>query len=500
MHEIRCPHCSKSFTVDEASYAEIVRQVRTAEFEQELHDRLTLAAAEKDKAVELAETRAAGEMQKTAAAKDTEIADLRAQLKSEELNRQIAVAEALGTVEKERDSLVTRLEQIEAEKASQLERAEADKASQLELAESKASGALQQAVAAKDAEIRDLRAKLDADGTAQVLAVTKAVALVEKERDAVKGDLERATLEKELGEKSLKDRYETQLKDRDDTIERLKDLKARLSTKMLGETLELHCETEFNRMRALAFPRAYFEKDNDASSGTKGDYVFREHDPNGIEVVSIMFEMKNESDTTATKQKNEDFFKKLDKDRNDKGCEYAVLVTMLEPENELYNHGIMDVSYKYPKMYVVRPQFFLPIITILRNASLNALEYKSQLELARAQNVDITNFEEELDTFKTQFGRNYDLASRKFHTAIDEIDKAILRLTKVKEELLGSENNLRLANEKASKMTIKKLTRGNPTMAAKFAALEAGKELGDGSDRGNGSDGDDGGETGGELD
>lgn len=463
MHEIKCPHCSKSFTVDEASYAEIVRQVRTAEFDHELHERLAMAAEEKDKAVELAEARAAGEMQKSAAAKDAEIANLHAKLKSEEISRQLAVTEALAEVEKERDALAVRLEQAATEKKAQLD-----------LAESHAAGALQQAVSAKEAEIRDLKAKLDAEGTAKKLAVTEAVALVEKDRDSIRNDLKRATLEKELGEKSLRDLYETQLKDRDDTIERLKDLKARLSTKMLGETLELHCETEFNRMRSVAFPNAYFEKDNDASSGTKGDYVFRENDPNGIEVVSIMFEMKNEADTTATKQKNEDFFKKLDKDRNDKNCEYAVLVTMLEPESELYNHGIVDVSYRYPKMFVVRPQFFLPMITLLRNAGLSALEYKSQLELAKAQNVDITDFEEQLETFKSQFGRNYDLASRKFHSAIDEIDKAIGRLQKVKEELLGSENNLRLANDKASKMSIKKLTRDNPTMTEKFAALEAG--------------------------
>lgn len=467
MHEIVCPHCNKAFTVDEAGYAEIVRQVRNSEFDHELHERLALAAAEKEKAVELAEARAAGELQKAAAAKDAEISDLQAKLEAEGVARQLAVTEALAAVEKERDAL-----------ASQLERASATKAAELELAESKAAGALQQSVAAKDAEIQELKAKLAADGVAKELAVTTAVAQVEKERVSLKNELERANLEKALVEKSLKEKYETQIKDRDDAIERLKDLKARLSTKMLGETLEQHCETEFNQIRAAAFPRAYFEKDNDTSFGTKGDFVFRDTDENGVEVVSIMFEMKNESDTSATRQKNEDFFKKLDKDRNDKGCEYAVLVSMLEPDSELYNVGIVDVSHRYPKMYVVRPQFFLQIITLLRNVSMNALEYKSQLELVKAQNVDITGFEEELETFKTAFGKNYDLASRKFHAAIDEIDKAIARLHKVKDELLGSERNLRYANDKASNMTIKKLTRGNPTMTEKFAALKASTSMG----------------------
>jgi hypothetical protein len=462
VHEIVCPHCAKAFTVDEAGYAEIVRQVRTEEFDNELHERLALAAAEKDRAVELAEARAAGELQKAAAAKDAEIHDLQAKLKAEEVARQLAVREALAVVEKERDSLEGQLETVAAAKKAELE-----------LAESKAAAALQQSVAAKEAEIQKLKAKLEADGVAKELAVAHAVGQVEKERDTLRHDLERATLEKELVERSLKEKYETQIKDRDDAIERLRDLKARLSTKMLGETLEQHCETEFNQIRAAAFPRAYFEKDNDTSYGTKGDFVFRDTDENGIEVVSIMFEMKNESDTSATRQKNEDFFKKLDKDRNDKGCEYAVLVSMLEPDSELYNVGIVDVSHRYPKMYVVRPQFFLQIITLLRNVSMNALEYKSQLELVKSQNVDITGFEEKLETFKTAFGKNYDLASRRFHSAIDEIDKAIARLHKVKEDLLGSERNLRLANDKASNMTIKKLTRGNPTMTAKFAALES---------------------------
>lgn len=276
-------------------------------------------------------------------------------------------------------------------------------------------------------------------------------------------------LEKQLAEKSLKDKYETQVKDRDDAIERLRDMKARLSTKMVGETLEQHCETEFNRVRAMAFPRAYFEKDNDARTGSKGDYIFRDSVETGTEIVSIMFEMKNESDETASKKKNEDFLKELDRDRTEKGCEYAVLVSLLEPDSELYNTGIVDVSHRYSKMYVVRPQFFIPIITLLRNAAQNSLKYKTELALVKAQNIDITNFEEELEAFKTGFARNYELASKKFKTAIEEIDKTIDHLQKTKDALLGSENNLRLANNKADDLTVKKLTKGNPTMAAKFA-------------------------------
>ena len=273
----------------------------------------------------------------------------------------------------------------------------------------------------------------------------------------------------------MKEKYETQIKDRDDAIERLRDMKARLSTKMVGETLEQHCETEFNRIRATAFPRAYFEKDNDVRSGSKGDYIFRDSDEGGTEIVSIMFEMKNENDETATKKKNEDFLKELDKDRIEKGCEYAVLVSLLEPDSELYNTGIIDVSHRHPKMYIVRPQFFIPIITLLRNAAMNSLKYKSELALVKAQNIDITNFETQLDTFKTAFAKNYDLASRRFQTAIDEIDKSIDHLQKTKEALLGTDRNLRLANDKAQDVTIKKLTRGNPTMAAKFAELKDGR-------------------------
>jgi hypothetical protein len=391
MHEIICPHCRKAFKIDEAGYADILKQVRDGEFEQQLHERLELAEQEKRNAVALAEA--------------------------------------------------------------------------------KLANVSQQAAAAKDAEIQALRAKLEAGGMAQQLAIAQALGGVEKERDALKSGLERAQLEKALAEKSLKDKYETQLKDRDDAIERLRDMKARLSTKMVGETLEQHCETEFNRIRATAFPRAYFEKDNDARTGSKGDFIFRDADEAGTEIVSIMFEMKNESDLTASKSKNEDFLKELDKDRNEKGCEYAVMVSLLEPDNEFYNTGIVDMFHRYPKMYIVRPQFFIPIITLLRNAAMNSMKYKTELALVKAQSVDITNFENELETFKSAFARNYDLASQKFQKAIDEIDKSIDHLQKTKDALIGTDRNLRLANDKAQDVTIKKLTRGNPTMAAKFSDL-----------------------------
>jgi len=462
MHEIICPHCSKAFKIDEAGYADILKQVRNSEFDQALHERLELAEQDKRNAVELAQTRLASEMQKTATAKDVEIQALKAKLDAAELARTHAVTAALNTVEKQRDTL-----------AHELEQTKHDKQATARLAEAKLEHELHKAAATKEADVRALQSKLDAIELAQKLAITEAVSAVEKERDAMKNGLERVELEKQLAEQSLKDKYETQLKDRDDAIERLRDMKARLSTKMVGETLEQHCEIEFNRVRAMAFPKAYFEKDNDARSGSKGDYIFRDSDDAGTEIVSIMFEMKNENDRTATKNRNEDFLKELDKDRSEKGCEYAVLVSLLEPDHELYNTGIVDVFHRYPKMYVVRPQFFLPLITLLRNAALNSLKYKSELALVRAQNIDITHFETDLDTFKTAFARNYDLASRNFDTAIVEIDKSILHLQKTKEALLGADRNLRLANDKAQDVTIKKLTKGNPTMATKFAELES---------------------------
>jgi hypothetical protein len=461
MHDIICPHCGKAFKIDEAGYADILKQVRDGAFEQQLHERLELAEQDKRNAVELARAQLAGDLQKAVAGKDSEIQGLQARLDAGEVARKLAVSEALGALQKERDAL-----------AGQLDRARQEKESEARLADARRLGELQQTAAAKDAEIQALKSRLDALALAQKLAVTEAVSTVERERDELKGGLARAALEKQLAEQALRDKYETQIKDRDDAIERLRDMKARLSTKMVGETLEQHCETEFNRIRATAFPRAYFEKDNDARSGSKGDYIFRDTDAGDTEIVSIIFEMKNESDRTATKNRNEDFLKELDRDRTEKGCEYAVLVSLLEPESELYNTGIVDMFHRYPKMYVVRPQFFIPIITLLRNAAMNSLKYKSELALVRAQNIDITKFETELETFKSAFARNYDLASGHFQKAIAEIDKSIDHLQKTKDALLGTDRNLRLANDKAQDVTIKKLTRGNPTMAAKFADLK----------------------------
>lgn len=461
MHKITCPHCGKAFEIDEAGYADILKQVRDSEFEQQLHDRLELAEQDKQNAIELAKTKAASELQRAAAAKDAEIQELKGKLDAGDIARKLAVSEALSAVEKERDALANKLQQ-----------ASHDKLSEAQLAEARLVNALQKAASTKDSEIQDLKAKLDAIALAQMLAISEAVNDVEKERDALKNGLDRSELEKQLATNALKEKYETQIKDRDDAIERLRDMKARLSTKMVGETLEQHCETEFNRLRATAFPKAYFEKDNDAKSGSKGDYIFRDMDDVRNEIVSIMFEMKNENDATLTKKKNEEFLKELDKDRTEKGCEYAVLISLLEPDSELYNTGIVDVSHRYPKMYVVRPQFFIPIITLLRNAAVNSLQYKSELALVKAQNIDITKFETELDSFKSGFARNFDLASKRFQTAIDEIDKSIDHLKKTKEALEGADRNLRLANDKAQDVTIKKLTRGNPTMATKFSELK----------------------------
>ncbi len=461
MHDILCPHCGKAFKIDESGYADILQQVRDAAFEQQLHERLTLAEQEKQTAIELATIRLSQEWQQKSAVQEVELEQLRARLAAGEIARQLAVNEALSTVEKERDALNHALAQARQEQAAAAR-----------WAEEKLASALQQAVVNKDSEIQSLKAQVEAMAVAQKLALSEAVHAVEKERDALQGHLARTELEKQLAEKSLKDKYETQLKDRDDAIERLRDMKARLSTKMVGETLEQHCEIEFNRIRATAFAHAYFEKDNDARTGSKGDYIFRDFDAEGTEIVSIMFEMKNESDRTATKGRNEDFLKELDKDRTEKGCEYAVLVSLLEPDSELYNTGIVDVFHRYPKMYVVRPQFFIPMITLLRNAALKALQYKTELALVKAQNVDITNFENDLDAFKGAFAKNYELAARRFETAISEIDKSIEHLQKTKDALLGADRNLRLANDKAQDVTIKKLTRGNPTMAEKFAELK----------------------------
>jgi hypothetical protein len=526
MNEIICPHCGKAFKVDETGYADILKQVRDQEFDAQLNERLKLAEKEKGDAVELAKAHLRTELKGETQEKETMIQALKAQLEAGRTEQQLAVNNAVTAVEKERDDLLNRLQQAKQEALNATEQAKKDKASAVELTEQKISSQLRtelqeqksviqelkarldagqtaQQLAVKDAithlekeknqlenqlqqvkvdgenamklaaiekqkEIQDLKGQLEAKEVSQRLAITEAVSVVEKERDSLKHSVEQSALEKQVAEKALMDQYEVRLKDRDDEIERLKDFKAKLSTKMVGETLEQHCEIEFNRIRATAFPQAYFEKDNDARSGSKGDYIFKDIDEAGTEIVSIMFEMKNESDTTATKKKNEDFFKELDKDRREKGCEYAILVSLLEPENELYNTGIVDVSYRFEKMYVIRPQFFIPMITLLRDAASNALTYKNELALVKAQNIDVTNFEADLEDFKSKFGRNYELASKQFQTAVAEIDKSISHLQKTRDALLKSENNLRLANDKAQDVTVKKLTRKNPTMQEKF--------------------------------
>lgn len=425
MNEIICPHCKKAFKVDEAGFADIVKQVRDGEFTRELHERLELVEKDKANAVALAE------------------------------------ANAKNALQAELAKLETELTQLQATKTNEITELKAERAALV--AELKAE---------KDAEIAKLEARVATAETEKKLAVTEAVTVVEKQRDELASELKSKDTEKQLLENSLKDKYETELKSKDEMIAYYKDMKAKLSTKMVGETLEQHCETEFNRLRATAFPNAYFEKDNDARSGSKGDYIYRETDEAGNEIISIMFEMKNEGDETATKHKNEDFLRELDKDRTEKKCEYAVLVTLLEADSELYNSGIVDVSHRHEKMYVIRPQFFIPMITLLRNAALNSLKYKSELALVRAQNIDVTNFEDQLNDFRDSFGRNYRLASEKFKSAVESIDKSIAQLQKTKEALLSSENNLRIANNKADELTVKKLTRGNPTMAAKFAELQ----------------------------
>jgi hypothetical protein len=438
MNEIICPNCKKAFKVDEAGYANILKQVRDEEFDKQLNNRLELAKNEKLDAIELAKSQSKSEMQTLAAEKEAEINALKAKLDAGDLAKKLAVTEAMKAIEKERDNL-----------ANELEKAKLDKETALKFAEQK---------------LYEIESK-------NKLFTVEALKTVEKERDELKSNLQRAELEKQLSEKSLKDKYETQIKDRDDAIERIRDMKARLSTKMVGESLEQHCEIEFNRIRSTAFPNAYFEKDNDVTSGSKGDFIFRDLDHSGTEIVSIMFEMKNEADTTATKKKNEDFLKELDKDRTQKGCEYAVLVSLLESENDLYNNGIVEMFHRYPKMYVVRPQFFLTIITLLRNAAIKSLEYKTELALVKSQNIDITNFENDLEQFKAAFGKNYDLAAKRFEVAISEIDKSIDHLQKTKDALLGTDRNLRLANDKAQDVTIKRLTRNNPTMKSKFENL-----------------------------
>jgi hypothetical protein len=426
MNDIICPNCKKVFKVDQAGFADIIKQVRDHQFDEELQKVLKMKENEKDNAIKLAEANFKSHLQDIVAKKESELTQYKVDVQKQVFEK----------------------------------------------------------LTKKEADIAELKAKIDKAELDKQLSVSEAVKMIEKERDALANEIKNKETEKQLMEKSLIEKYNAEIKTKEDIIklkdeeiEFRKDMKQKLSTKMLGETLELHCEIEFNKIRSIAFQKAYFEKDNDSKTGSKGDYIYRENDDQGNEIISIMFEMKNEGDATASKKRNEDFLKELDKDRNEKKCEYAVLVSMLETDSELYSTGIVDVSHKYEKMYVVRPQFFIPIITLLRNAAMNSLKYKAELAQVKNQNIDITNFEENINTFKEGFAKNYELASRKFKIAIEEIDKTIDHLNKTKEALMSSENNLRLANNKAEDLTIKKLTKGNPTMQAKFEELSNHPEI-----------------------
>lgn len=484
MNEIKCPHCGKVFQVDESGFADIVKQVRDGEFQRELAKREELMRADKEQALALAASQAQGKLQESLAAKDASmqqavaqrdaaISELKAQLDALVREKELYAQNEVAKVLQEREAALTEVQRERDALKMQLASQKTTFAAEKELAVTQAKAEIERERDALKAQIDRERDNFNAQIKQERTSLEAQVALKEAEKNQRENELKAQMADKLRAKDEL-------IAYKDQEIERYRDMKARLSTKMLGETLEQHCETEFNRLRATAFQNVYFEKDNDASSGSKGDYIFRETDEEGNELVSIMFEMKNEQDDSTHRHKNEDFFKKLDADRRKKNCEYAVLVSLLEPESELYNAGIVDVSYRYEKMYVIRPQFFIPLISILRNTSQSALEYKAELALVKKQNIDITNFENEMEDFKQKFGRNYRLASEKFKKAIDEIDKTIDHLLKTKEALLGSENNLRLANDKAEALTIKKLTRNNPTMKAKFEDLHAGKELEEG--------------------
>ena len=479
MNEIKCPKCGEAFTVDESGYIAIVGQVRDDEFQKELSEREKIFKAEKENELKLAEAKAEAELEKMLSTSNQEIEKLKSKIESAEMDKKLALKDEETKAKDEiteKNALITKLQEqlLENEKSLKLE-----KDNELKLAEANAKIELEKRLSESKQEIERLNALVKSTETANLLALKDEEsknkdALSEKDRLIAKleTEVDNSKTNTELQVKTLKEDYEGKLKQKDSTIEYFKDLKAKLSTKMLGETLEQHCEIEFNKLRATGFQNAYFEKDNDAKTGSKGDYIFRESTSEGVEFISIMFEMKNEMDTTATKKKNEDFLKELDKDRNEKGCEYAILVSLLESDNELYNNGIVDMSYKHPKMYVIRPQFFIPIITLLRNAATNSIKYKEQLLEYKNQNIDISNFERDMVEFKDKFSYNYDLASRKFQTAISEIDKTIDHLIKTKEALLSSESNLRLANNKAQDLSIKKLVKNNPTMAQKFEELK----------------------------
>lgn len=456
MNEIKCPHCGKAFTIDEAGYADILNQVRNKEFNEEIHEKLEQIKHQHTSELALVEEKTKNKFDKQLSKKDEQIAELKSQSEVLEKQKVYEIQQALADKEKEMSKLQNQIATFTTEK---------------EIAKKEVEQAMQAKISDKEKEIVALTSKIESLNSEKKLEINEVVSKNEKALSELETQLKLQVKENELEKSSLKDKYESDLKRKEETIAFYKDLKAKQSTKMVGESLEQHCEIEFNRLRMTAFKKAQFGKDNDIKTGSKGDYIYREFDDNGTEIISIMFEMKNEGDETTTKKKNEHFFKELDKDRREKECEYAILVTMLEADNELYNSGIVDVSYEYEKMYVIRPQFFIPIITLLRNAALNSLQYKQELALVREQNIDITNFEDDLQTFKQGFARNYDIASRKFKTAIDEIDKTITHLQKTKDALLSSENNLRLANNKAEDLTVKKLVRNNPTMKEKFETL-----------------------------
>lgn len=428
MHEIKCPKCGTTFTIDEANYADIVNQVRTNEFNHEIHEKLEQIKNQHNSEIALVEEKAQNQLQKELTRMEQIISELKAKNDASNQSEKLAIA----NIEKSmRDEIIER-----------------------------------------DKQIALLNNKMQSIEQNKNLEINQALMIKDKELTESQHKVELLQKETEIEKAAIKEKFELELRQKDETISLYKDFKAKQSTKMVGESLEQHCEIEFNRLRMTAFPNAAFGKDNDISSGTKGDYIYREFDEHGTEIISIMFEMKNEEDESTTKKKNDSFFKTLDKNRKDKACEYAVLVSLLEINNEYYNTGIVDVSYEYEKMYVIRPQFFIPIITLLRNAAMNSLKYKYEVALMREQNIDITNFEDDLNNFKSGFAKNYELASRKFALAIDEIDKTISHLQKTKESLLSSENNLRIANDKAEDLTVKKLVRKNPTMKSKFDELK----------------------------
>lgn len=506
MQQIKCPNCGEVFMVDESDYAQIVQQVRDKEFDKELKQREKDFEEMKEKDLEIAKLKQKDEFDKLISLKeaelvkrDKEIEKLNVQVSRNETEKQLAISEAINKKEQERELAVEKKNEELADKEcmiAQLKVQIENNVNERKLAVSEAVSSKEKEILKKIEEINvlkeeffdkdrekekvieQLKAQVSGNETEKQLAVSQAVQEKEKEISRklteiteLKSKLSNKDAESQLKEQSLHREYEDKLKSKDELIEYYKDFKARQSTKMVGESLEQHCLNEFNSLRMTAFPTAYFEKDNDAKTGSKGDFIFRET-AEGIEFISIMFEMKNEMDETATKHKNEDFFKELDKDRREKGCEYAVLVSLLEIDNELYNNGIVDVSYKYEKMYVIRPQFFIPLITLLRNAALNSLKYRQELELAKHQQIDILHFEDNMNDFKKGFARNYRIASEKFKTAIDEIDKTIVHLQKTKEALLSSENQLRLANNKAEDLSIKKLTKNAPSVKEMFDEMK----------------------------